>query len=83
MRERGRKSLQAVILFNACVLAINNVILLSTLFHNLKNKTMNQTKTAVIIGIVCVVLLGALLYANRDKFSSEKSVETTNQTPAE
>lgn len=44
---------------------------------------MNQTKTAVIIGIVCVVLLGALLYANRDKFSSAKSVETTNPTPAE
>lgn len=32
---------------------------------------MNQTKTAVIIGIVCVVMLGALLYANRDKFSSQ------------
>lgn len=41
---------------------------------------MNQTKTAVIIGIVCVVMLGALLYANRDKFSSQPTQNTTKQT---
>lgn len=34
---------------------------------------MNQTKTAVIIGIVCVILLGALLYANRDGFTSKST----------
>lgn len=32
---------------------------------------MNQTKTAVIIGIVCVVLLGVLVFLNRDKFSTK------------
>lgn len=33
---------------------------------------MNQTKTAVIIGIVTVVLLGVLIFLNRDKFISKK-----------
>lgn len=41
---------------------------------------MNQTKTAVIIGIVCVAMLGALLYANRDKFSSQTTQTITKQT---
>ncbi len=36
---------------------------------------MNQTKTAVIIGIVCVVLLGVLVFLNRDKLT--KRAETT------
>lgn len=36
---------------------------------------MNQTKTAVIIGIVCVVLLGVLIFLNRDKFSTKAPVE--------
>lgn len=36
---------------------------------------MNQTKTAVIIGIVCVVLLGVLVFLNRDKFATKKAVE--------
>ena len=38
-------------------------------------KIMNQTKTAVIIGIVCVVLLGVLVFLNRDKFATKKAVE--------
>lgn len=33
---------------------------------------MNQTKTAVIIGIVILVGIAALIYANRDKFSTKK-----------
>lgn len=32
---------------------------------------MNSTKTAVIIGIVILVGVGALIYANRDKFASK------------
>lgn len=36
---------------------------------------MNQTKTAVIIGIVCVVLLGVLVFLNRDKFATKNAVE--------
>lgn len=32
---------------------------------------MNQTKTAVIISIVCVVMLGVLIFLNRDKFSTK------------
>lgn len=36
---------------------------------------MNQTKTAVIIGIVCVVLLGVLVFLNRDKFATKKAIE--------
>lgn len=36
---------------------------------------MNQTKTAVIIGIVCVVLLGVLVFLNRDKFAAKKAIE--------
>lgn len=38
---------------------------------------MNQTKTAVIIGIVCVVLLGVLVFLNRDKFATKKAVDPT------
>lgn len=37
---------------------------------------MNQTKTAVIIGIITVVLLGVVIYLNRDKFGSKKEVAT-------
>lgn len=36
---------------------------------------MNQTKTAVIISIVCVVMLGVLIFLNRDKFATKKTVE--------
>ena len=36
---------------------------------------MNQTKTAVIISIVCVVMLGVLIFLNRDKLT--KQAETT------
>ncbi len=33
---------------------------------------MNQTKTAVIIGIISVVMLGVIIYLNRDKFGSKE-----------
>lgn len=33
---------------------------------------MQKVSTAVIIGIVCVALLGTLIYLNRDKFGSLK-----------
>ena len=36
---------------------------------------MNQTKTAVIISIVWVVMLGVLIFLNRDKFGTKKVVE--------
>ena len=36
---------------------------------------MNQIKTAVIISIVCVVMLGVLIFLNRDKLT--KRAETT------
>ena len=40
-----------------------------------QNRTiMNQTKTAVIISIVCVVMLGVLIFLNRDKFSTKTPV---------
>lgn len=34
---------------------------------------MNKISTSVIIGIVCVVLLGVLVYLNRDKFGTKKA----------
>ncbi len=33
---------------------------------------MQKVSTAVIIGIVCVAMLGVLVYLNRDKFASKK-----------
>lgn len=39
---------------------------------------MEKTKTAVILGIVSVVLLGAILYALKDNFSPKN--ETTAKT---
>lgn len=38
---------------------------------------MNQTKTAVIISIITLVAVGALLYALRDNFKSEKKTVST------
>ena len=38
---------------------------------------MNQTKTAVIIGIVSVAMLGVIIYLLRDNFS--KKVELTDE----
>lgn len=35
---------------------------------------MDKTKTAVIIGIISVVMLGVIIYLNRDKFGSKKAV---------
>lgn len=32
---------------------------------------MQKVSTAVIIGIVCVAMLGVLVYLNRDKFTSK------------
>ena len=36
--------------------------------NNFKQSIMNQTKTAVILSIVTIVLVGAVLYALRDNF---------------
>ena len=33
---------------------------------------MQKVSTAVILGIVCVILLGTLVFLNRDKFASLK-----------
>ena len=38
---------------------------------------MDKTKTAVIIGIICLIGIGVLLYANREKLTSK------SETPAE
>lgn len=38
---------------------------------------MDKTKTAVIIGIICLIGIGVLLYANREKFASK------SETPVE
>ena len=35
---------------------------------------MNQIKTAVIIGMITVVMLGVVIYLNRDKFGKKKEV---------
>lgn len=40
---------------------------------------MNQTKTAVIISIITLIMVGAVLYALRDSF---KSKETTDAPAA-
>lgn len=32
---------------------------------------MDKTKTAVIIGIICLIGIGVLLYANREKLTSK------------
>ncbi len=40
---------------------------------------MDKTKTAVIIGIVTVILLGVVIYLNRDKFGSQKSDDKSEQ----
>lgn len=38
---------------------------------------MNQTKTAVIISIITLIMVGAVLYALRDSFKSSSSKEET------
>lgn len=38
---------------------------------------MNQTKTAVILSIVTIVLVGAVLYALRDNFKGKSETKTT------
>ena len=54
---------------------------LCTVFQTHKiNKPMNKISTSVIIGIVCVVLLGVLVYLNRDKFGTKKA---TADVPAD
>ena len=49
------------------------------------NNLMNKISTSVIIGIVCVVLLGVLVYLNRDKFGTKKAPADVpaDETPAE
>lgn len=45
---------------------------------------MNKVSTVVIIGIVCVVLLGVLVYLNRDHFhSTTAAVAATEESKAE
>lgn len=46
-----------------------------------KFTTMDKTKTAVIIGILCLVGIGVVIYANRDKLTSKS--ETTQAESAE
>lgn len=38
---------------------------------------MNQTKTAVILSIVTIALVGAVLYALRDNFKGKSETKTT------
>ncbi len=38
---------------------------------------MNQIKTAVIISIVCVVMLGVLIFLNRDKLTKRAEATKT------
>lgn len=38
---------------------------------------MNQTKTAVILSIITLVLVGVVLYALRDNFKSDEKVIAT------
>lgn len=40
---------------------------------------MNQTKTAVIISIITLVMVGVVIYALRDNFSSKKAVDAPAQ----
>ncbi len=40
---------------------------------------MNKVSTAVTVGIVCVVMLGVVIYLNRDKFHSSSA---TLEVPA-
>lgn len=44
---------------------------------------MNKVSTAVIIGIVCVVLLGVLVYLNRDRFRPATAVSAAEEAKAE
>jgi|GEM_PF-6272999 hypothetical protein len=43
---------------------------------------MDKTKTAVILCIVIIVMLGAILYACRDKFFSKEEKSADKQEPA-
>lgn len=59
---------------------------LCTVFQTHKiNKPMNKISTSVIIGIVCVALLGVLVYLNRDKFGTKKAPADApaDETPTE
>lgn len=40
---------------------------------------MNKISTTVIIGIVCVVLLGTLVFLNRDKFTKKEATQEGSQ----
>lgn len=40
---------------------------------------MNKVSTAVIIGIVIVVMLGVVIYLNRDKFHSATATAATGK----
>lgn len=44
---------------------------------------MNQIKTAVILLIICVVGIGALIYANREKFASKEVSTTVSESETE
>lgn len=40
---------------------------------------MNQTKTAVIISIITLVMVGVVIYALRDNFSNKKATDVVAQ----
>ncbi len=40
---------------------------------------MNSTKTVAILAIVAIIGIGALIYANRDKFKKSETKTTTNE----
>lgn len=44
---------------------------------------MNQTKTAVILSIITLVLVGVVLYALRDNFKSDEKKVVTSKSSEE
>ena len=41
---------------------------------------MDKTKTAVILGIIAIAMLGIIIWLNRDKFGSKEETTTTVTT---
>lgn len=44
---------------------------------------MDKTKTAVILGIVSIILLGGILYALKDNFTAKSGTSTSKSQVAE
>ena len=40
---------------------------------------MEKTKTAVILGIVCIIMLGGVLYALKDNFKASGNEQSINE----